>query len=327
MANNSKGLLTSGFHLLWRRRRILWWVFAVNFVCGAMGTLPAAISLNRALHHTLAGQPLAKGFNLGMFIELLRLPEVSLMRASTTSYIFAFLFFLFMLFVSGGILEAYRDDRTLSTSEFFAASGAFFWRFVRLLLLSLVPFAFLWTMYPVVTKLSDYVGDRVVADQVGFWLQHSGLIILTLLALLIRLWFDLSKVRTVARNEPRMWSNMWTACGMTWRNRATLFWMYFRISVVTWIVLLIGLLIWTKLPPTAVPATFVILELVMLVQLATRLWQLASVTIWYERYAEVVPAPPIIHPPSTAEEVAPPAPSPEGEPIPGTDLEMPPAGA
>ena len=67
MADNEKGLVAAGFSLLWRRQGILWWVFVVNFICGAMGTLPAAMTLNRALHHTFAGQPLTKGFDLGMF--------------------------------------------------------------------------------------------------------------------------------------------------------------------------------------------------------------------------------------------------------------------
>ena len=48
-----------------------------------------------------------------------------------------------MLFVTGGILTVYREDRKLKTGEFFGASGAFFWRFVRLALLSLIPFAIL----------------------------------------------------------------------------------------------------------------------------------------------------------------------------------------
>jgi hypothetical protein len=325
VADNNKGLVTAGFSLLWRRQGILWWVFVVNILCGALGTLTAALTLNRALHHTLAGERLTKGFDLGMFTELLRLPDVGLLRLSAVSYAFACLFFLFMLFVSGGILEAYREDRRLSTGDFFAASGAFFWRFVRLVLFSLVPFAFLWSMYPVVDQLSDYLGDRAVADQVGILIQLTGTVLLALLAFLVRLWFDLAKVRAVARNERRMWSNMWAALGMTWRNLGTLFWMCFRISIVSWIVLLIGLLIWTKLPPTAVPVTFVILELMMLVQLGTRLWQLAGMTTWYQRHPEPVPAVLVDYSASSPEEFVEPLSG--QEPLPNADLELPPADA
>jgi hypothetical protein len=316
MAGKDKGLVTAGLSLLWRRQGILCWVFAVNFICGALGTAPAALTLNRALHHSLAGQPLTKGFDLGMLNELFRLPDVGLMRSSTASYIFACLFFLFMLFVSGGILETYRQDSSLTTGDFFAASGGFFWRFVRLMLFSLVPFTFLWSMYPVVNKLADYVGDRVVADQVGFFIDLTGTIILALLALLIRLWFDVAKIRAVAQNECGMWHNMWKSCDITWRNLGTLFWMYFRISLLTWIVLLLGFLIWTKLPPTATPITFVLLEFMILSQLTGRLWHLASATTWYQRHAEPVPAESVDYTTPNQEEVIEPATSPEPDPPP-----------
>src|SRR5664279_3882000 len=119
MADNERGLVSAGFSLLWRRQEVLWWVFAVNFICGALGTVPAALTMNRALHHSLAGERLTKGFDLGMFFELARQPSVGLTRSAASSYIFAFLFFVVMLFVSGGILETYRQDRGLTAGEFF----------------------------------------------------------------------------------------------------------------------------------------------------------------------------------------------------------------
>src|SRR5664280_463727 len=290
MADNEKGLVSAGFSLLWRRQGILWWVFVVNVVCGALGTAPAAVQLARALHRSLAGQPLAKGFDLGMFLELVRLPNVNLMHSTTGSYLFAFLFLLFMLFVSGGILETYRQDSKLTAGDFFAASGAFFWRFERLMLLSIIPFVVAGAIYQGLDKLSDYLGDKAIADQVGIFSGWVGLVVFLLLALAVRLWFDLAQVRAVAQNERGMWRNLWESYGVTRRNLGTLFWMYFRISLVAVIALLIAFLIWTKLPPTATPATFILLEFIILSQLAARLWQLASATAWYKRYAEVVPA-------------------------------------
>ena len=116
---------------------------------------------------------------------------------------------------------------------------------------------------------------------------------------------------------------------MTWRHLGTLFWMYFRISLAAWIALLIGLLIWTKLPPTAIPATFILLEFIILSQLAARLWQLASATAWYKRYAEVVPADSVAYTTPELEgviEVAetPLVPEPDLPPLPET--EAPPTG-
>ena len=155
MADEQKGVVAAGFRLLWRRQRVLWWVFVVNFVCGGLGAVPTMMTASRALGHSLAGQKLTNGFALGIFGELLRLPNVNLLRSSATVYIMSCLFLLFMFFVSGGILECYREDRSLSAGEFFAASGAFFWRFIRLALLSIVPFIIVWMSHQALSKGAD----------------------------------------------------------------------------------------------------------------------------------------------------------------------------
>ncbi len=332
MADNEKGVVAAGFSLLWRRQGILWWVFVVNFVCGALGTIPALLALHRALAHSLAGQPLSKGFDVGMFVELVRLPNVRLMSTYTASYIFAFLFLLFMLFVSGGILETYRQDRKLTTGDFFAASGAFFWRFVRLMLLSLIPFFVVSMIYQGLDKLSDTVGDRAIADQVGIYLLWFAVVVFLLLALIVRLWFDIAQVRAVAQNERGMWRNTWKAFGITFRALPSLFWMYFRISLFAWLTLVVGLVIWAELPPTATPVSFVLLELILLAQLAARFWQLASAMTWYQRHAEVVPADSVDyttpHPQEVAEPAPPVEPAPSIEPpLRDSGPELPPADA
>ena len=289
MTSRNENPFSSGFSLLWRRQGVLWWIFVVNLFCGMLGTAPGFLRLHHALGHSLAGQPLIDRFDLGMFAELFRLPDVELMRFTTTSYLFAFVFFVFMLFVTGGVLETYRGGRRLTSAEFFAASGAFFWRFVRLLLLSIVPFVLVSMIYQTLSKTADRIGDRAIADQVGIFLGWGAIAVFLLLALWVRLWFDMAQVRAVALNEPRMWRNTWRAWRITWHNLGKLYGMYFLIALAAWITTLIGLMIWAKLPATATGAVFVVLELIVLAQIVTRLWQLASATAWYQQHAEVIP--------------------------------------
>jgi hypothetical protein len=288
MADDNKGLVAAGASLVWRRQRVLWWVFAVNFILSALGTAPTRNQLQQVLGHSLAGQPLTKGFDLGMFFELVRVPESNLFASHGASLHMGILFFLFMLFVTGGILTVYREDRKLKTGEFFGASGAFFWRFVRLALFSLVPFTVLGLAFWGVNKLSNYIGDRTVSAQAGFYIFLAGAIVVTLLALFVRLWFDIAQVRAVVQDEHKMWPNLWKALGISWRNVATLFRVYLCISGVAWVTLAVGLFLWAKLPPTATPVTFVLLEFIILMQLLTRLWQRASSVTWYQRHAAMV---------------------------------------
>ncbi|HEY1730193.1 MAG TPA: hypothetical protein VGG15_00495 [Terriglobales bacterium] len=324
MADERKGVVAAGFSLLWRRQKLLWWVFIVNLVCGALGTLPAAMQISRSLGNSLAGQKLTNGFDLGMLIELMRLPNVRLMHYSTSSYVLAFLFFLFMLFVAGGILESYREGRSLDAGEFFAASGAFFWRCVRLLLLSIVPFIIVSMVYQALSKAADHIGDRAIADQVGIFLGVAAFIIFMLLALWVRLWFDIAQVRAIVLNERGMWRNTWRAWRLTWHALRHLYRVYFCISLVAWVTLAVGLVIWAHLPPTTTGLTFLLLELIMFAQLMTRLWQLSSAMTWYQRHPEPVPVVEIVEaPPLEGPETIIPEPLPPGTP----DPELPPADA
>ena len=289
MSNQPKGTLSAGFGLLWRRQSVLWWIFAVNFACGLLGTVPGFLRLKRALGHSLMGQPLTTRFDLGMLLELFRLPDVSLGRYTTNSFLFAFVFFVFMLFVTGGVLETYRQDRRLTGGEFFGASGAFFWRFVRLLLLSLVPFIFVTIIYQTLSKIANQVGDRSIADQVGIFLSWGAMAVFGLLALWVRLWFDIAQVRAVAQNERRMWGNAWRSLRIMWRDLGRLYGMYLVIALVAWITLILGVVIWARLPATATAIVFLLLQLMMFAQIATRLWQLSTAMSWYQQHEEMQP--------------------------------------
>jgi hypothetical protein len=290
MADDNNGLVAAGASLVWRRQRVLWWVYAVNLILGVLGAVGAHAELSKVLRYSLAGESLTKGFDLGMYFELTDQPAVNLMRSAGSSVLFALLFPLFMLFVTGGILAVYREDRRLTTGEFFAAAGAFFWRFVRLAIFSLVPFALIGMALSGVRRLSAYIGDRVIAAQTGFYILLAGAVIVVLLLLFVRLWFDIAQVRAVVQDERRMWPNIWKALGISWRNRLTLFRVYLCISGVAWAVLAVGMFVWSKLPPAATAVTFVLLQLVILTQLGVRLWQRATAMTWYQRHAVIVPA-------------------------------------
>ncbi len=287
MLDQDKGLVAAGAARVTRHQRVLWWVFVANLVLGALGAHEAAHTLNDSIGHSLAGRLLFERFDVGMFFELVDRPQVNLLNSHGMSLLSSVLFFLFMLFVAGGIVSVYFEDRKFNTGEFFAASGGFFWRFVRLMLISLIPLAVLGFLHGLVHKLSNYVDDRALSDKSGFYVLVTGAFVLTLLALCVRLWFDIAQVRAVALNERGMWRNTWRSAGILRSQWGKLLRVYFCIAFFAWAVLAIGLWIWTLLPAKTVLLTFLLLELILLALIASRLWQRASAVVWYERFAPV----------------------------------------
>ena len=292
MPNDDTGVLRRGFSLVVRHQRILWWVFAVNLILGGLGASGTARALGSALHHSLAGEKLTDHVDLGMFLELVSQPSVKLFSHSGGVLLFACLYFLFLLFITPGVISVYLEDRTLTTGEFFEAAGSFFWAFVRLALWSLIPFVLVNLLHQAVHAISNYIGDRTVADQIGFYILIFGGIPILLLLVWIRLWFDLAQVRAVALNEHRTRRDVARTFGVALRRTWQVYGDYILISILTWVVTGLALLIWTKVPGRAVAVTFLLLEIIMLAHIFGRLWQKACATTWYRLNPEpVAPVP------------------------------------
>ena len=289
--SNSKGMVRTGASLVWRHQRVLWWVFAVNFILALLGAGAARRMFGNMLDHSLASSDITGWFNVTRYIELLSQPEVSFQTVATASYVTQLIFFIFMLFVLGGILVVYREDRKISTAEFFENSGLYFWRFVRLTLLSLIPFGVCFAIYQgFVAKLADRISEISAYESYPFWTRAIGGFVVILLLLWVRLWFDVAQVRAVAQNERRMVRNVLRAFRITWNALGSLLWMYFRISLLAWATLAVGLWLWLRIPGRAFFLSFLLMEVVLLVQFAVRLWQRAAAINWYNAYADEHPA-------------------------------------
>ncbi len=288
--SNSKGLVSTGYSLVRRHQRLVWWVFAVNFILAALGSGAARAMFSKVLDHSLASNDIAGQFHMVRYLELLMQPEVQFQAGTAATVAMQLIFFIYMLFITGGILVVYREDRKLSKAEFFENCGLYFWRMFRLMLISLIPFAICMAFYQGVRAIGNKIAEASPLESNEFWFRMAGGIVVLLLLLFVRLWFDVAQVRAVAQNERSMWRNTFRAWSISWKSLGTLLWMYFCISLVAWVVLAAGAWFWRYIPGSMFGLSFLLLEVVMFVQIAARLWLRASAVTWYREYAEEHPA-------------------------------------
>ncbi len=275
------GLLGEGFRRVWRYQRVLWFIFFINFAMGHFSAGPIVHKLD-ATDHSLYAQRLVNTFDVGAFSALASNPEVKLFEAAGSPVSWSIVFFIIMLFLTGGILEAYRSGRKLTTREFFEGCGSYFWGWVRLLILMLIVLVPLGILAYVI---SDRTGTMLAdaAEKTGYWFFFAGMLVLGLLAMFVRLWFDMAQVRAVVEEDPGMWRNAVRAFKLTTGNFTTLFWMYLRISIVGWLVFGAGLYLWSRMPSARFVWTIFFLEIVIAIGFGVRLWQRACEMIWYQR--------------------------------------------
>jgi hypothetical protein len=314
MADQQGGYVGSGFSLVWRRQRVLWWVYIINLVLGIFATVPVASDFGRVMNHSLYSAGLYHRFDVMVLAELLRRRGISTETYATGSLFMGVLFLIFMLFLTGGILQAYVSDSTLHAEEFFRACGRCFWRFCRLLILLLIfliPVDFLARGF---RALSTYIAKVSPYGERAFAVEAIGWIIVLLILMALRLWFDMAEVHISAESERASRR----ALGYAWRMMRGgfwhLYWVYFRISLLAYVGLGILFWIWVKaVPHEAVGVSFLFGQAAVFLWLLTRLWQRASESRWYNTHNGVPVEPqPVL---ATSELEPPPATPLEPEPI------------
>ena len=142
MADATPRTFAAGAALVWSRQRILWLLYAANFVLAYIATRGTNERIAAILDHSLAADQLVHGFSLGASGALATNLELPFGGSATASLLGALLFTIFTIFATGGILAAYYSGHRLRAGAFFEACGHHFWRFVRLtiyLLIVLIP--------------------------------------------------------------------------------------------------------------------------------------------------------------------------------------------
>lgn len=308
--------IRDGFFLVWRHQRLVWWIFFVNLLLGFFASIAPGIVLHSSLGRSLYAGELSRRFDATVFIELLSKPEVSPAPWVAGSVVVGVIFLFYMIFLSGGILAVYREDRKLTRGQFFESCGDFFWRMVRLLLCSIIPIGIVFALLLWVGSVSGKMASNAPREMQGFWVQVGGTLLCLVLVLFVRAWFDLAQARTVVDRVRGMFKLSLRSFVLALRNLPRLLSIYLATTLVCALVVIAGWELWLNIPHKSFGRSWLLLEVVTLVMVGIRLWQRAATVFWYENYAELhaapVPLPPV--PPPTLEVVAA---SPELPPSPG----------
>ena len=295
--------IRDGLSLLWRHQRLVWWIFFVNLVLGFFAAIAPSVVLRPVLDKSMYATQLSQRFDLTAFIELLSKPEVSLGSSVAGSVVVGVIFLLYMIFITGGILVVYREDRKLSPGEFFHFSGQFFWRMVRLLLCSIIPFGIVIALLARVGTVSGKMAADAPREMQGFWVQVAGYLVCLVLALFVRAWFDVAQARTVIDSVRGIFKLSFRSFVLALRNLHRLLFIYLTTSFVCAIVIAGAWELWLNIPHQSFGRSWLLLEIVTLMMVAIRLWQRAATVVWYENCAELhAAAVPVESVPPTAPE-------------------------
>jgi hypothetical protein len=277
------GILRDGASLLWRRQRILWWLFAANFALAWIAAMPLRAQLAGLNGSIVARDYLYHNMNLFRLDEALTRPDAPQGGLSVFAVALGFVYILFLLFAIGGVLESLYTDRTPRFGEFLRASASYFWRMARLAFLFALLMIPIFSAQTGIGPLNDWIGNYSSSERLTFGVTAAISVLLALIAFAARLWIDVAQVDCVAHERRAIRHSVGRARSLLqdgfWRLYASV--IAIELAVLAFTLALLW--IWTKLPHEAIGWTFLIGQLIVIAWLGGRLWQKAAETAWFHQ--------------------------------------------
>jgi hypothetical protein len=315
MTRGANGCLAQGARLLARRKAVIAWVFLAyaGLGIGAMSSASAVFGpiANTSLH----SQRLAGGFDLVSMFELLGRPEVNLQPLVVRS-IFAIIGLgLVLWFCTAGIAAEFLSPASLGPERFFQTCGAFWWRFVRLILLTWVVLLPTMGILGAIRAGLVNAADKSWHTRLPFIVFVTVSVIMQLIGLILRGWFDTAEFDMIHNHRPTARRALGEARRLTRGHRLQILWIYLLPAVLMWVVTFVWLSMWMAAPAKAVGVAFLLAQAIILTWIVGRMWERAAQATWYLDHAPVQVELPAVEP-ATIE----PLPS---EPEPPSDLPAP----
>lgn len=206
------GSLIRGIRLATVNWKMLLLLLAGNILMA----LPVAIPLVALILQTTSGTAVADSM-MGDKLDIdwvtdlinLQMPGFSLDSAGIQTALMlvvsAGTYLLLSAFFSGGMITVFASESgRFSVREFWAGCGEHFWRFVRLILISLVFYGAVIGVYIVIHRQIGRIDEAATAYEDVVYKRWMGLAALMLMVLAVNMIFDYARIMTVISGSRKM---------------------------------------------------------------------------------------------------------------------------
>jgi hypothetical protein len=271
-------LLAQGFQLVLRNWPCVVWVYAVNLFFALLAAVPFATGLGSYLDHSLAAQRIAGTIDIASINELaLHIRDTSFfpMVMHTAGWV-GLLQMLALFFLFAGSVFVFVAAEPPLLSVLLRGGVAYFWRFVRAALLAGGSSAIIVSVLLAIRAGLLSRADAVYVGRRMFGFASASLFVVLLVALLLRLWWDLVEVyivRNAMDGEGRVHLALMPALRLLFRHFFRVFGSFLLTGLAGVTVLALCLALWKALPAHQVWMAALVTQLGLFLLLASRFWQ------------------------------------------------------
>jgi hypothetical protein len=190
-------LLTSGLSLTLRNWPAFVWTYVFNLGLALIFVLPLHQQIATITAHSLASQRLTGAFDLGTLGGVILKLSQGPGPATLSSYFSTPFYLVLYFFIVPGTLFCYQTGTPATLFTLLQSGFVYFWRFVRITLITLVVSAPILAGLNTLQNLWSAHVDLNTVGRRAFLLDLSGLVLIGLVAAILRVYFDLVQVYTV----------------------------------------------------------------------------------------------------------------------------------
>ena len=308
MTRSANGYLAQGMRLVAQRKAVIVWVWLAYLGLYASAWFGAAALASPVTSLNFHARRLSNGFDVITLFELLGRQDIVLGPLAVRGLISAAFLGLLLWFCQAGVLAEFLSPESLGVERFFQTCGAYWWRFVRLILLTwLILLPTMGILGAIRTALVD-AADKSWHLRLPFAIFITASVIIQLIGLVLRAWFDAAEFDVIHHDRVKARKSIGEARRLTRGYRWQLLWIYLVPAVVMWAITASLVALWMATPGGSVRVSFLLMQAIILVWISCRMWTRASQATWFlDHTPEIVPpALPITE--SAVPEAAPPPP-------------------
>ena len=193
----------NGLGMVWKGKKLLFLVYGFNFIFAYVLAMPVSMMLSNSLAKSTAAEKMLESFDYTIFTSILDGfgRGISLSRLLISMGLF---YMILNIFISGGILSALIKGQKLSLTEFLADCVCYFYRFLKLFLISLILLFTVFLLNILLSQLFGYFTEASATEHLSIILFVVRMIILVIFIVFINLLFDYAKIMTVVYDYHKM---------------------------------------------------------------------------------------------------------------------------
>jgi hypothetical protein len=174
--------------------------------------------------------------------------------------------------VSGGILEVFTSpDRRFTMRKFWGGCGAYFWRFLRLTMISLIFYGIAFALFLLAAWRISASSKEAAVERPTSIKMLAALLLLLLLVSVVNMVFDYARIGAVVNDRRTMFRESFKAARFALKNFVSVYGLYLILSLSG--VSLFALLVWFRGLVHQTSLGMILLAAVIgQISIATRMW-------------------------------------------------------